>query len=454
MKRALQWEIVRALSVGGMSPESTERLREFGARDWMDCLPWLRLSSLELLLVERMKTSNCAHVIPSGLSPVLDEDAALNRQRLAAMKQEFESLLGLMKASGAPYAVLKGFSLVPDYCPAPQFRNQYDFDFLISAAGLPRVDALLRNAGFIRKYPESPVRPVVYHHAQRIPHPPSTLAGIFSPDLHRSLEVHTQLWESGTEGLGVNWPGDPLSRLIQKDWEGLIFPVLAAEDALLFQVLHTFRHILNNWCRLSWFHEIAVLLQRRSGDETFWMDFRRLVQGQERLCQCVGIVFQLASRLFDAEVPHAIRPFTSGTITPAMALWVERYGIRSAMQNFSNDKCSLLLHELFVEDTAAWSRIRSHRLFPRHKPHTVVSLEGSHGPRLWPARFKQALHALRRMRFHLIAGLKYMGALPLWAIETRPSPRSSRIEIPRPASWGTQASLVRERVVHTRKADV
>jgi len=454
MRHAMQREVMRALSVAGAPSDTFQRLRQFGSHDWKSSLPWLRHSALELLLAETLKSSGRENLVPADVLGGLKEDASCNRRRLIAMKREFEILIGLLEESKVPYAVLKGFALVPDFCPVPELRSQYDFDFLIDRSDLPRLTTVLRCAGFVQKRLSDGQHPNVFHHVERRPHPPSTLAGIFSPELHRSVEVHCQLWQPGAEGIAVLWPGDGLRRAVWRNWEGLEFPALASEDALLFQVLHAFRHILNNWCRLSWFYEIAIFLKRRANDESFWLTFRRLIQKQDRLCQCTGVVFELSARLFGAEIPQTIRPLSTGALTPAMSLWVERYGVRSAMRNFAADKYSLLLHELFVDDPKLWRRLCSRRLCPQNRPHAIVGMSGDRGLRYWKAWCRQTIHSLGRLGFHLIAGTRYILALPSWKLELREAARGPWVEIKNPKPWPRSMSLLRERGIHTRKADV
>jgi hypothetical protein len=149
------------------------------------------------------------------------------------------------------------------------------------------------------------------------------------------------------------------------------------------------------------------------------LEFRRLIQSHDRLCQCAGVIFSLAAQLFDAQIPIAARPLSTDALTPAMALWVERYGVRSAIGNFSTDKFSLFLHRLFINSPAGWTEVRSRRLFPFRKPHLAVSLEGIRGRRRWRALRKQAIHSGRRLWFHLAAGVRYLLEIPFWSFRIR-----------------------------------
>ena len=443
MRRALQWEVIRTLNVSGPSQDPRGRLHRFRPDEWLDCLPWLRRSGLELLFWDHLQSSGHEQALPPRVRTCIERDASHNRQRLAAMEAEFLSLILLFHNLHLPHAVLKGFALVPDYCSSPELRNQYDFDFLIRADDLPSVGGALRDAGFVPKGGNVANQPTIYHHAHRKPRLPATLDGIFSQDLHRPLELHTRLWDSRAESIGLQWSGDPLHRSRPQTLGGVCFPALAPEDALLFQVLHTFHHLLNNWCRLSLFHEIAVFLKRRSKDEPFWQAFRNLVQGQDRLCKCTGVIFLLAVRLFGARIPDAAKLLSIEALTPAMALWVERYGVRSAIQNFSEDKFSLFLHRMFISDGATWAEVRTRRLFPLHRPHMTVSLEGTRGWRRWAALGKQAAHSCRRLFFHIKAGICYLLEIPFWSMRTRTLPVQGGLRSPQNIPpWTAPAGIV------------
>ena len=207
-------------------------------------------------------------------------------------------------------------------------------------------------------------------------------------------------------------------------------------------MLHTFRHILNNWCRLSLFHEIASFLEQRSRDEKFWLVFRRLVQDDERLCQCAGIAFLLAAQLFGARIPPIVRPLSTDALTPAMAFWVERYGVRSAIQNFSENKFSLFLHRLFISSRACWTEVRRRRLLLFRSPHVTVNLEGTRGWHRWSALCKQAAHSGRRLCFHITAGLRYAMEVPFWSIRIRTLPNKTTLQPPANVGpWAASAEI-------------
>jgi hypothetical protein len=223
------------------------------------------------------------------------------------------------------------------------------------------------------------------------------------------------LWESREERIPVNLSDDFLERRVTRSWRGLPFPALCDEDSLLFQVLHAFKHILRNWCRLSIFHEIAHFLEGRARDIGFWERFAARIARLQWVPEATLVVFTLAERLFGAAVPRRIQPLLHNTSqAPAIRLWVERYGRQAALHNFHDDKCSLFLHEEFVVSRMDWALIRRKRLFPIQRPHrppVVVFQRGfSTAGRLW----LENLHVMRRLLFHGKAGFGYLLEYPRW----------------------------------------
>ncbi len=293
-------------------------------------------------------------------------------------------------------------------------RSQYDFDFLIDAGSVSRIDEVLRQAGFIQKPRRSKWEPIEYFHSLRRSDVPKNLDRVFSPGLHRTVEIHTRLWESDSEMIHFTLPNDSLSQGVMKTWNGITFLSLAPEEALIFQVLHILRHILNNQCRLSHLFELAMFLNRHSGENPIWPVFQSVVQKDDRLTEASGIVFSLASGLFQATVPSEARVFTVDRLTRASTFWVHRYGIKSALSNFGASKSSLYLHSLFVDSESDWREIRQQRLFPVQKPSTVAHASSRDISSRLAAYARQQAHVVRRIRFHGVAALKYVWGLPEW----------------------------------------
>ncbi|HLI33799.1 MAG TPA: nucleotidyltransferase family protein [Terriglobia bacterium] len=410
MNDAFAFEIARALSVRALPEDAQERLSRFSVGQWRRSLDWFHASGVALYFWQRMKSSDAQAVVPRNIQTVLENCLAMNRKRLEVMVEEFRSLNRAFRESGIQHAALKGFTLVPDYCPDPALRNQYDFDFLIPAESMALADRCLQDAGFVQKERSRCTHPVVYLAANRQTHPPVSLEDIYSPLIHRSLEVHTRLWEAEAEKISFELPANPLARAWERDWSGLKFHALSHEDALIFQVLHAFQHMLNNKCRLSIFLEIARFVQTHSADDVLWLKFAALLRGRRRLSEATAVVLSLAFCLFSPEIPAEVETLLGESLRPAMVMWVTLYGLRLALGNFSSSKDSLHLHRLFVEDPRLWAAVRRRKLYPVQRP--TVPQRGHRGR--FRARYKQIIHVARRIHFHVGSALHYVWELPAW----------------------------------------
>lgn len=418
MNRALVREILNCLRVSGLPQMNLVRLQSLGRHHRGQTLAWLDQSGLALYFWMRLNELGAESALPPEARARLARNFADHRRRVADMAEEFGGLTGRLDDARVEYAVLKGFALIPEYCPDASLRTQYDYDYLLPAESLERAGQALRAAGYQRKGPKED-HPVVYFQSARPPRLPSSQEELYSPSLRRTVELHLRLWDPDEEKICLAQPEDALSRIRWRSWQGLRFPALADEDALLFQVLHAFRHILHNWCRLSVLYEIAYFLERRSSDSAFWKRFQEHIQGRPRLAECAGVVFSLATDLFGAEIPAEVRAWTTQTLPPALVLWIERYGRDSAPENFCGNKFSLFLHREFIQDPAAWREIRRRRLFPLQRPHRAAQAATSRLSARLAAGWKQWAHSFRRFRFHLGAALHYAWEIPHWERELR-----------------------------------
>ena len=419
MTRMLQQAILGALKVTRTQTTSAGFWQSFSKREWEHALEWMDLSGLAIYFADRLRLSNGLNTLPAPVRAGLEWRRSANLARTNAILQEFNHLIEAFRNPRLNYAVLKGIALVPDYCHAPALRTQYDHDIFVDAPSLNAAETALQSAGYRRKNGREGETEVVY----RRPEPQLRFArmseGLYSPELNRSIEIHLTLWESNEEKIQVNLSDDFLARRVIRSWNGLEFPALCDEDSLLFQVLHAFKHILRNWCRLSIFHEIGHFLERRAADRSFWEAFAERIGNLMWAPEATLVVFTLAERLFGATVPPRLQEMLNTTHTPAIRLWVERYGRQAALNNFHGNKCSLFLHKEFVESRLDWALIRRKRLFPIQRPHrppaAVFQRGFSTAGRLW----MENLHAMKRLMFHGKAGFSYLLQYPRWTLLRR-----------------------------------
>ena len=413
MNRALAEAIVNELSSSKTKRLQPDIWRSFDEQAWNKTLDWLDLSGLALYLRQRLETTNGLGMVPSRVRQRLDRCESENRMRAAAMAEELKVLSEIFTGAGIEHIVLKGIALVPDYCPHPAIRTQYDYDFLVRPDATKGTETALRAAGYKRKNSESE-HPIVYYRPEPNIRFAADFMGLYSQGLGRSIELHLSLWESSEDRIEIALTKDLFARAVRRRWQDFEYLSLNDEDALVFQVLHAFRHVLRNWCRLSVFLEIAYFLNRRSSDSLFWSRFTARIDNLCWVPEATMVVFGLAELLFGACIPEKIKAQFSSVSFAALALWIERYGRPSALANFRNNKYSLFLHREFVEDPAAWAGIRRQRLFPTRRPHRPPMVVFQRGFSRWEELRIVALHALSRLKFHAISAFGYAWEYPKW----------------------------------------
>jgi hypothetical protein len=414
MNRDLRREITSCLRVAGSVEEHLRSLRNFHPRDWEASLNWLNLSGIALAFWDRLQKFGAEDAVPRQVGASLATNLADHRLRVAAMRQEFDSLNRHFERAGVEYAAWKGFALIPEYYPDACLRPSYDYDYLISEDAWDGAQEVLQAAGYVRKPDRGRQHRVTF-----APHIlPSRLSllkgGIYAATLPRKVELHLRLWDEEALRISLRAPEHPLDRKLRRTWQGLSFYSLGEEDAFLFQTLHTFQHILHNWCRLGWLLEIAYFLESRSTDLSFWEKVNAYLEANEPLTEVVALVISLAARLFHAALPGPIKDPIPGAMRGQVSLWVDHYGLRSALDNFSDNKYSLFLYREFVWDEAAWRQIRRTRLLPLHQPNRVAGTASPAAFALLPRSWEQAWYVVQRLIHHSVSGAGYAWESARW----------------------------------------
>lgn len=404
---------------------NADKWKDISLHEWQRALPWLDHGGLALYFLSSMQETRCLNLLPHDVLQQLRQREAANRQRTTDALVELAELTSRLDSAGVRHAILKGFALVPDYCPDPARRTQYDHDILIEDASLPSADLVFRELGYVQK-PVKEKQCVVYRPPQTEVRFAGSAQARYSPKLGRALEVHVMLWESAEEKIHIDLPDDFLDRSIPRSWNGLKFPALCDEDCLLFQVLHAFRHILRNWCRLSLFLELSHFLKSRATEDSFWSRYAARIGNIHCARDASYVVLGLAARLFGAPLRPDVERAMKTALSPPLTLWMDLYGVKAAMNQFSRDKSSLFLHREFVPDRQDWRLIRRRRLFPSNPPHRPPAIVFQRGFSQVARRWMETRHALRRLHFHGAALLRYATAYPRWMFLRRLRAAESR----------------------------
>lgn len=406
MNRQLARSIIVCLHVSGCPRSAVQQLARFGPREWVRILHWLEISGLSLYLFDAIEKSNGWAKLPPLVKDRLTKNLSDNRQRVAEIAKEFFGLNRLFQSHDIRHVALKGFSKVPDYCHDVNLRTQFDHDFLVEPGSLPIADLALRTAGYIPKKSHE-IHPRAYILSGTPAWPRDGCTNFYSSRLARSVEVHIQLWDSESEGIPFRLPEDFLMRAGNRSWGGQTYSALCEEDALLFEVLHAFRHLLRNWCRLSVLFEMACFVDRRRDDADLWQRFEERIEVVPQLSQAAGVVFALAERVFHCDIPTSARALTINALTPPQRLWVERYGANLAIDNFRKTKFALFLQREFADGFTARDAPSPRRLVPTWKRAREVFASALRALLDSPHGLRQALYTMGRVHHHICASLGY-----------------------------------------------
>ena len=413
MNRALAECIVDCLRLDGSPVAYLDRVAEFDERDWRRTLGWLDNSGLALYFLQRLRDLRAENRLPASIQRRLKGNLEQNRLRVAAMAEEFGALNRRFEDAGLRYAVLKGFSLIPEYCPDGALRLQTDYDYLVDLGSSESAQSVLRLAGYFRSGVTGPAnQPWELRFRAEPLRWPGWHDDFYSFLDPRLIELHFAPWKLEQYDVDATTPEGPLERTVERTWHGVRFNALNDDDTLVLEVLHAFEHMLGYWCRLSCFLEIARFLRDRSSDRSFWTGFRKHAHDHARLAEIITLVFSMAIRLFGGEIPPG--GWMGRPLPPTLSSWVERYGRAWALENWPGSKLTLFLYSEFIRDEARRRRFLFRRLIPLHRSQ-VLSDAKTPAPRgSAKANLQKWAFVFGRGRFHCLELLRYVWRFPSW----------------------------------------
>lgn len=380
-------------------PGECLRLWLLSYREWPALLQWLDISGLALYFLARVREKELEPMLPPHVRRRLRQNLADNARRTASMLAESTEIQRGFQLSGLHYAVLKGFSLWPHSVPRHELRSQLDLDYLIAERDAPEARRLLESHG--------------YHlHAIsgrswefKTDAPPSSLARIYCSSPNRSVELHLEAPHAPSA----------LSRIRHVPLSCISMPVLPPVDLFLGQGLHLYKHVCSEFYRPAHLLEFRRHVLARSADADFWDEVRERGERSLRTSLALGVITLLIERTMGPFAPNAFTSWTIDRLPRSLRAWIDRYGVRSAVMSFSGNKLYLLLQQE-MESLGIDSR-RSVRqaLVPRRLPPAISHAAPDETLRARAHRhFFQARFVLRRLRFHLVAGIGYLREARRW----------------------------------------
>lgn len=415
MNRDLARAVLARLRPAGASPTAMD-FQQFGIRDWQQTLDWLVDSDLALYFLHQLQTSNETGSIPPQILRHLETCFADNQLRWERLAETFGRITKGFQQEGMPFAVIKGLSLVPDYCPNALLRAPSDLDFLIEKKDLPLAQRVLEMAGYHPKATSG----IDLKFWKPSPKMPTASDNPYSASTEPLVELHLAFWESEHQ-IPLAEPFS-LEHVVSHSWRELSFPVLNETDAFLLQIVHVFLHIAKCWVKLCWLLEIGSFLSKRSLDEDFWRKVNDRMLQFPGLTEFAGVVVNLVKIVFDSPTPKIADTWLH-SLRPSSRLWLDKYAETWALDDhpfrpsgfFRAAKLALFLHQQYVPDQHLRQEVIRQRLFPWKRPDQQVSFPVDYQPaHSLRSQWVRGMFVVNRIKYHAGSSLRYLGEAPLW----------------------------------------
>ena len=426
MNRKLAEAIIGSLQLSGVPYDFSEMTR-FSFRDWERTVGWLDHAGLTLYLTERLRACAATEVLPPRVLARFERNLADNRCRVDHLLHETGCINERLDQAGVQYAVIKGFSLWPEFCSNPYLRTQCDLDYLVARQSVHSAQSVLLKFGYERRGRSDLQEFAFERPLQRVP---SQFDSPYKLQTTPMVELHMGIWENMTHHVPLEEPAFVLNHPKLKEWGGLRFPVLSEEDTLLLQLLHAFQHLVSYWVKPSWLLEIGCFLEKRSRDSLFWKQFSQRLVGAPRLAEFSTIALELSAKVFSAPMPEVAQHWRQ-FLRPSARLWLDNYGHSWALGErpphksklFPDSKLSLFISGEYIADRRVRRDSLRHGLMPwktpGKQPSTVFAQVKNRPWTRVQALWWDAAFTMQRLSFHIGAGLRYLWELPHWRNLTR-----------------------------------
>lgn len=372
------------------------RLRSSNDRGMRRFLRWLDESGLALHLLTRIRRSGEAENLPSSFVCQLERRLQSNRSRGHAMLAEQGKIGNALTEAGVPHAFLKGFTLIPDFCPAIELRHQADFDILISSEFIDTARRTMHECGYLA---ESSFATGELQFSQLGQKPASVNEDIYTPEFRHEVDVHRAIWDDLAH-VELTAPTDYLGRVTFRELHGVRFACLSLDDSFIVQILHGFRHLLGSWLRVAWLFEIHTFLVRYCENAALWLAIKIRVGGEPAVRDAFGLMLRLTNCLFASPIPKLMRDWCIESLPDALNQWVSTFGMRWALSGISGSKLSLFAHREFIHNARSRRSYLWRRILPFGGKPTIGRIEASDFRTAAWAQLAQGAFLAKRALFH------------------------------------------------------
>jgi hypothetical protein len=390
------------LSLFHLKPEYLDRLLALSAGEWRRVIHWLDVSGLTLYFAHQVKEFSIQASLPIAVSQGLQQRLSDNRVRIRGLLQESAELQAEFQRANISYAVLKGFSLYPSSVPMLELRHQLDLDFLVDESGVSKAQEILLQAGYRLHGISGNSREFKKNDRPRF-----STKNMYKDGFGHSVEIHIESVEAGRESL--------LSRREYREIEGVTMPVLAPADLFLIQGMHAFKDVCGAQPRASHLLEFYRHVCARGDDPHFWSDVRSRAQEDPRSILGLGVVLQVIESVMKVEIPSKLAMWTMLRIPVLAQRWIALYGLKCVYGTPPGTKLYLLLQRELEAAGMTFKRPARAVLLPTRLPHVIIPATADETLGFRAQRYAAQLQfILRRLRFHVVEGLRYAWASYRW----------------------------------------
>jgi hypothetical protein len=403
LSRAYQIREAVLLTFCDPPPAEISRLNDLSKREQRSLLQWLDTSGLALYFLDRVTQIDQLALIPPPMLARLRDNLAGNTARMEAMIEESTALHRDFQKAGLSYATLKGFSLWPVSVPKPELRSQLDLDFLMAEKDGPAARQILEARG----YQLHGMSGRSWEFKANVD-PVASMGNLYKATGYRSVEMHLE----ASEALGS---ASLLARTEKLWFHDTSLPVLSPVDLFLGQGLHLYRHVCSEFMRTGHLIEFRRHVISRYEDGAFWNRLRAQAEGNARSTVGLGVAVLVITRVMGAFAPEALTCWTVDRVPANVRRWVTLYGHHAVLATFPGSKLYLLLQKELPDASFPAKRSRLKALLPRCLPPAITHVARGEAPRARIRLYRSQIRFLLfRLRFHLIAGLRYMRESAQW----------------------------------------
>lgn len=357
---------------------STRDLEAIPLSAWPALIHSLDRAHLTLALASR-----CGDSVPKPVRQRFDRNLASNRvryERLVAAQSQITDALSL---HGIEYMILKGLAQWPWYADDPAARPQYDIDIYVPHDPIALAAKTVRALGY--EFAGEVLDPSADHLPVMIRRTGWTWRrDYFDPEMPFSLELHFRLWNSAmmrfcSADFGPFW-----QRRVRRKIVNLRFQTLHPVDGLSYSAMHLVRHLLHGDMRLSHVYEIAHFLERSSGADGFWSEWRETALRPCRIME--GIAFCLARDWFHCQT-HPAAQAAIEDLPASIQRWFSLFASSPqwspSTASDGSAKNEIWLHFCLLTRTKDKRAILIRRLLPKRRtrvllhPHLSAAEEGT-----------------------------------------------------------------------------